>query len=327
MQVDKRRVYYLNHYNVETFPFVLERLRQAGYEAESLFQPTSHGEYANALLAAWTTVRRLRRDDILVVYLCSTAVLCWWVSVLLHKPIRILSCGFALRNDASLQTRLMTFLYRHACRSPRFRITVNSAPYGRLLEQRLGLSEGRLPLLHDYGQWPGYERDYADNGKRIFFGGGTHRDWDDAIRLARELPDWHVMLVGYDASQRQEPLPHNVKAIRRLPFRQFVLNMRAATVVYVSVKYAIPAGLIVMMEAAWEGKLIAARTNAALDEYVTPDHGLVAHDAAEAARLISECYAHPDRCAAKVRAMQQFLHQECSKERYADRIVELVNDF
>lgn len=69
-----------------------------------------------------------------------------------------------------------------------------------------------FPLLRDYGQYPGYAHAYHDNGKRIFCGGNSQRDWKSCLLLAEALPDWQFVLVG----MRGEPpvaVPDNVKVL------------------------------------------------------------------------------------------------------------------
>ena len=100
--------------------------------------------------------------------------------------------------------------------------------------------------------------------------------------------------------------------------------MRDSTVVYVPVKWNCPAGLIVMMEAAWEGKLIATSLNDITAEYISDEHGIADNNIENVAKQLNSLYLHPEDCKRKVTAMQQFLLKNCSAEVYSKTIANLV---
>lgn len=187
-------IYYLTHYNRQTYPFLIDYLNKNGMSASWLHAPVNHGEYVNALLGAWHAVRKTSKGDTVITYMCSAGVLCWWISLILFKKVHVIATNLTLKNDGSLQTRLMTFLYRGALKSKRFTLTVTSQRYGETMQRKLH-SKRILPLLRDYGHYPGYAHGYEDKGKRIFCGGNTQRDWMSCVNLAKQMPDWHFLLV------------------------------------------------------------------------------------------------------------------------------------
>lgn len=290
--------------------------------ASWLHSPINHGEYVNALLGAWGAVRKASKGDTIITYMSSTGVLCWWISYILHKKIHIIATNLALKDDSSLQTRFMTLLYRKAIKSKRFTLTVTSQRYGETMRKRLH-SKQELPLLRDFNHFPGYAKDYQDKGKRIFCGGNTQRDWISCVDLAKQMPDWRFLLVGWK-NEEQIEIPRNIKRIERLPFPQFMQAMRDSTIVYVPVKWNCPAGLIVMMEAAWEGKLIATSKNDITEEYISEEHGITDNDVKIVAKQINKLYLHPQDCQKKVSSMQEFLFKFCSADVYSKTIAELV---
>lgn len=315
-------IYYLTHYNKQTYPFLIKYLNKNGMSASWLHSPINHGEYVNALLGAWHAVRKATKGDTIISYMSSAGVLCWWISLILFKRIHIIATNLALKDDSSLQTRFMTLLYRKALKSKRFTLTVTSQQYGETMRKRLH-SKQELPLLRDFNHFPGYAKEYQDKGKRIFCGGNTQRDWISCVDLAKQMPNWRFLLVGWKNKEQIE-IPRNIKRIERLPFPQFMQAMRDSTIVYVPVKWNCPAGLIVMMEAAWEGKLIATSKNDITEEYISEEHGIADNDVKNVAKQINKHYLHPQDCQKKVSSMQEFLFTYCSAEVYSKTIAELV---
>ena len=293
--------------------------------ASWLHSPINHGEYVNALLGAWGAVRKASKGDTIITYMSSAGVLCWWISYILYKKIHIIATNLALKDDSSLQTRFMTLLYRKALKSKRFTLTVTSQRYGETMRKRLH-SKQELSLLRDFNHFPGYAKDYQDKGKRIFCGGNTQRDWISCVDLAKQMPDWRFLLVGWK-NEEQIEIPRNIKRIERLPFPQFMQAMRDSTIVYVPVKWNCPAGLIVMMEAAWEGKLIATSKNDNTEEYISEEHGIADNDVKNVAKQINKLYLHPQDCQKKVSSMQEFLFKFCSADVYSKTIAELVLNY
>lgn len=315
-------IYYLTHYNKQTYPFLIKFLNKNGMSASWLHSPIDHGEYVNALLGAWGAVRKASEGDTIITYMSSAGVLCWWISYILYKKIHIIATNLALKDDSSLQTRFMTLLYRKALKSKRFTLTVTSQRYGETMRKRLH-SKQELPLLRDFNHFPSYAKEYQDKGKRIFCGGNTQRDWISCVDLAKQMPDWRFLLVGWK-NEEQIEIPRNIKRIERLPFPQFMQAMRDSTIVYVPVKWNCPAGLIVMMEAAWEGKLIATSKNDITEEYISEEHGIANNNIDNIAKQINKLYSHPQDCQKKVSSMQEFLFTYCSAEVYSKTIAELV---
>lgn len=315
-------IYYLTHYNQQTFPFLIDYLNRNGLSASWAHTPVNHGEYVNAFLGTWNVVRRAAKGDTIITYMSSAGVLCWWISFFLLKKINIIATNLALKDDSSLQTLFMIFLYRVALKSKRFTLTVTSQQYGETMQKYLHSSH-KLPLLRDYGHFPCYAKEYQDKGKRIFCGGNTQRDWMSCVNLAIQMPDWRFLLVGWKNEEHIQ-IPDNIKRIERLPFPQFMQTMRDSTIVYVPVKWNCPAGLIVMMEAAWEGKLIATCKNDITIEYISRERGIADNDTKNVAKQINELYLNPEECKKKVSNLQQFLTEQCSAEVYSKTISDIA---
>ena len=177
--------------------------------------------------------------------------------------------------------------------------------------------------MRDYNHYPDYAKEFQDKGKRVFCGGNTQRDWMSCVNLAKQMPDWRFLLVGWKNEENID-IPDNIRKINRLPFPQFMQAMRDSTVVYVPVKWNCPAGLIVMMEAAWEGKLVATSKNDITIEYVSSEYGIADNNINKVAKQINDLYLHPEECKKKVSNMQHFLSIQCSAEEYSKTLAELI---
>lgn len=315
-------LFYLTHYDTNPFPFLQTEMAEKGCELQILHNPTDHGEYVNALIGAWRAVRKAKKDDVIVTYMSSGGVLVFWLSVLLRRSVKVVATNLSWKDDGSLQSKLMRFLYSRALRSARFVATVTSVAYGRSMQKAMNCTRS-FPLLRDYGQYPGYAHAYHDNGKRIFCGGNSQRDWKACLLLAEALPDWQFVLVG----MRGEPpvaVPANVRVLSAVPFNRFMHILCGSTIVYVPVKWNCPAGLIVLMEAAWQGKVLAANNNDVLSEYLGDGRGLLSDDVSVLAKDIERVYADEKKCGQMVEKMQQFLTSECSAKKYAGTICHVI---
>lgn len=316
------RVLYLTHYNVDTFPFLQKSFAQHGITMVYCHCPVAFRETLNLLIGAFRAVCRSHRGDVIVSYMCSGGLFCWLWSVLLFRKVRVVSCNLSIKSDTSFRSWLLRRLYGLALKSRRFVAAVNGEQYGRVVRALL-CTNRVMPVLHDYAYYPGYARKYHDYGRRIFCGGTSYRDWERAIRIARLMPQWQFLLVGCDIADK-DVLPPNIKAINRLPYARFVSAMRQATVVLNCVRFNCPAGLIVMMQAAWEGKLIATNYNDVLTEYVTPERGIIAKSDEEIVQAIIRCHGNADEAASKVAAMQTYLHRHCSEQAYFASLYDIV---
>lgn len=315
-------VYYLTHYDVDTFPFLIKYLKDKGYEAEYLHTPTNSNEYVNDFRGALHAVNTAKAGDTIITYLCSAGVLCWWISMLKHKKIKVISSNLTLKDDQSMRTRLMRFLYRKAVKSKRYIQLINSRSYEKLIQKVLHTSRP-LPLLRDYNQYPGYAREFNDNGKRIFCGGNTHRDWDRCLHIAKLLPQWKFLFVGFTPKEGKS-IPKNVKTFSHLPFPYFMQGMRESTFVLNIAKYNCPAGLIVLMQSAWEGRVIAMNENDVTKEYITDERGIISKTDEEIAQKIELAYSDQEGMKRKVHNMQDFLTKECSAENYCESMLRAI---
>lgn len=312
-------IYYLPHYPTKTFSFLEQYFSKKGKVFSYVFPGATGFEYLNALIGAWRAVRRCCKDDTIITYMCSAGVLCWWVGRLLGKHPRIIAANLTLKDDTGWRTKLMTFLYKKAVKDPHFALAVTSRTYGDRM-QKLLHTETPLPLLRDYAHFPGFAHPYRDKGKRIFCGGNSLRDWQRCLHIATLMSDWHFLFVGRKNVQGEQ-LPANVKSIERLPFNAFVQAMQEATLVLNIAKYNCPAGLIVMMQASWLGKVVVMNRNDVTVEYITDKRGIIAESDEDIAKAIASAYMEGEESMSKrVSAMQDFLQRECSAQAYCQGI-------
>ena len=78
------------------------------------------------------------------------------------------------------------------------------------------------------------------------------------------------------------------------------------------------------MEAAWQGKVLAANNNDVLSEYLGDGRGLLGDDISKLAKEIECIYADGNRCVQMVEKMQQFLTTECSAKKYVGTICHVI---
>lgn len=81
-----------------------------------------------------------------------------------------------------------------------------------------------------------------------------------------------------------------------------------------------------MMEAAWEGKLIATSKNDITAEYISDEHGIADNNVENVAKQIQDLYPRPEECKKKVNNLQDFLSTHCSSETYSKTIAKLITN-
>lgn|SRR5574344_225269 len=320
-------IYFLSNYNVDRCPFLVNGLRERGMDTEWVRTPENHRETVNHLIGAYRAMKRSRKGDVILCWLDIQGVMCFWTGLLMMRRRHIVAINIRIKDKRTLKNCFAAFLYGMALRSKWVTATVTSEEYGRAVTRRLGV-ENKYPLVRDVNLYSGYEREFSDNGKRIFCGGNNSRDWGMAIKVAKRLPDYQFLLVmpNMRLVKRWQPTaPKNVKILCNIPFRNFMRCIHEATFSLLPLDTNAPAGLIVMFQSAWEGRLVLTTSTQTTREYIGYENGVMIEEgAADYADAIKYYYAHQEEAAEMVRNFQKFLHKECDGDIMVEKLYRII---
>ena len=314
--------WFLTHYDRKYFTGFVERMNDRGMPTKWVHSPVSHGERLNNLIGAWRAVKASKKGDTIIAWYDFQGILAWWICLLTFRDRNIVALNIRLKDKTTFVNKMAAFLYKYALRSSKMKATVSSREYGEALKRRLELKRD-FPLVRDINLYPGYAYPFKDNGKRIFCGGNQSRDWNMVLRVARLLPEYRfaVIMPGKER-EKVTNVPSNVRILCDVPYKIFMGYMHSSTFLLLPVDTNAPAGLIVMFQAAWLGKTIFTNSTQVMREYIGEEHGvLVEGDDKDFAEKIEYYYNHQEEAAAKVDAFQRYLREECSEERFIDKVI------
>lgn len=314
--------WFLTHYDKKYFPRFVEKMNDRGMTTRWVHSPISHGERVNNLIGAWRAVKASSKGDTIISWYDFQGILCYWICLLTFKDRNIVALNLRLKDKTTFVNHAAAFLYKYALRSKKVKATISSKEYGEALKKRLKINRD-FPLVRDINLYPGYCLPFKDNGKRIFCGGNQSRDWQRVVRVARLLPNYKfVIIMPSNERETIKNVPDNVRVFCNVPYKTFMGYMHSSTFLLLPVNTNAPAGLVVMFEATWLGKPIFTNSTQVMREYIGEEHGvLVEGDDKDFAEKIEYYYNYQEEAAAKVDAFQRYLREECSEERFIDKVI------
>ena len=123
-----------------------------------------------------TTVKRTKSGDTIVCWYDFMGVLCWWLSKLTNKKIKVIAINILLKDKNTTKNKVAKYLYKKALCSNSFAATVTTVEYGRYINEILN-TKVNFTLLHDV-----YHQNYTLNKRvetkvnTVFCGGRNGRD-------------------------------------------------------------------------------------------------------------------------------------------------------
>lgn len=267
------------------------------------------------------------KGDTIICWYDFMGILCWWLCRVLHKKRKIVALNILLKNKKSLKNRIVRILYRPALKSRNLVATVTSKAYGEAVNKLLDIKTQYI-LLHDiyHDEYSiGYIGKVQENS--VFCGGRNGRDWNFLLQIAEQMPDVQFNIVVPKAAfeKYKNAFGDNVNVKTEIPETEFIELMCKSSLVLMPLDTEAPAGLIVMFQAAGNGKLIIASDTVTTKEYLAADRGvLCANSLNEWERQIRYWLAHQDKGKVRAEKLRLFLEKECSEKKYAETLMKLV---
>ena len=323
-------VYFLANYNWKLKSFLVDGLKAKGIRTDYILTPETKSKLLNWSAGAIKAIIKSNRRDVILCNYDFQAVLCYWLCWITFRKRRIVAINILLKEKNTIRNKIVTWMYRIALHDEKWmKATVTSIGYGEKIQRRLHVSNG-FPLVRDWYGYSGKEKPYDNKGKRIFCGGSNGRDWDKVIRIAKLMPDYHFLLVMPSAFKKKYGnfRLKNVNLRFDLPFEQFISALSQSTFVLLPVDTDAPAGLVVMFQAAFLGRLVFTNSNSVLKEYIGEDNGIMIdggeNDYVSAIQYYQE---HTSEACDKVCNFQHFLQNNCSEDLYCESIYKILYEY
>lgn len=273
------------------------------------------------------TVKHAHAGDTIVCWYDFMGVLCWWLSKLANKRIRIVAINILLKDKNTLKNRLAKYLYKKALCSQAFEATVTTEEYGRYINDILN-TKAEFTLLHD-----AYHKNYTldkmveSKPNTVFCGGRNGRDWDLLFEVARELPDvtFNCVMSNSLKEKFNDGLGNNVCIKTDIPENEFVELLCESQLVVMPLNTEAPAGLTVYFQAAANNKMIITSDTVTTEGYFSNGRGVLCGSTVNEWTNNIQHYLHnktaSDACATR---FKDFLESECSEEKYAKTLWEML---
>ena len=306
--------------------------RALGNDCQVIFSNDCRHRVLRYLSGCVRAVCASRDVDTFVCWYDAQAVLCWWLCLLLGKRRNIVCLNILLKQKDTLKNRMVSFLFRKALVAGNFKASVTSAAYGEWLNGKLGIRV-EYTLLHDvyhaYYEKPEWEESPHDI---VFCGGCYGRDWPLMLEIVKAVPEVKFyMVMTREMKQRhfghmQDDFPVNVKVLTDIPYQQFMRCLCQSKIVCMPLDCEAPQGLIVMFEAAANGKMILTSDTPTTEEYFDMAQRL-GKDVSEWREKILYYLAHSEERKARATRFSRFLKEECGEQHFAKVVKSMVDSF
>jgi len=133
------------------------------------------------------------------------------------------------------------------------------------------------------------QSDVTALGDYIFSGGGSNRDYDLLIDVARNLPSLKFIIVRFPDNILPHSIPQNVKVCTDIPYSQFLSLMAGSRLVIIPLKHDVgSSGQQVSLTAMEMGKTIIYADFSIVSQYFRDGYSGIAYQPRNAADLASK---------------------------------------
>lgn len=272
-------------------------------------------------------IKQSSRGDTIICWYDFMAVLCWWLCKFKLKKRKVIALNILLKDKDTFKNKVAKFLYRSMLKSNNVQATVTSKNYGKHLNKMLKINK-KYTLLHDiyHGN---YNISYSGITipNTVFCGGRNGRDWNFLIKIAKSMPEvvFNCVMPKNIYKQYENQFSTNMKVLSDIPEKRFLEFMCESQLVVMPLDTEAPAGLIAFYQATANGKMSITSDTVSTQEYFTDRRGaLCVNDIDDWKNNIQYYLEHNEVCDMKVERLKHFLENDCSEEKYAKTLWEIV---
>lgn len=272
-----------------------------------------------------TIMNETKKDDILIFWYDFMGIFFWWICKICLKKRNIIILNILLKDKKSLKNKLAKFLYSRVLEDDNVISTVTSVEYGKWINSILKLDRKHI-LLHDIYYGDAEQLFLSTNEKTIFCGGRNGRDWKKVVEIANKIPNVNFICVMPKTiyEMYKYDFGSNVNIFLDVCESEFCELIQKSTMVIMPLDTEAPAGLIAIFQAASYHKLIITSDTVTMREYISDNRGVRCNSVNEWCESIQYYLENPDEANLLADNLCDFLNKECSKEIYAQKLIELV---
>lgn len=306
----------------------MEFLKKYGIASFELIFPSEQCRSVKSMMKiCYKYIQKSNTGDTVICWYDFMGILCWWLCKLTFKKRNIVALNILLKKKKSFRNRIAKILYRQALKSRDLVATVTSKEYGDYINRFLDIKK-EYTLLHDI-YYEKYDIKYSGDVQKysVFCGGRNGRDWNFLFKLANQMPDiqFHIVVPLPVFEKYKNIFGDNVSVKTEISTSEFLEFMCQSSLVLMPLNTEAPAGLIAIFQAAANGKLIITSDTVTTREYFSNERGVLCHkDLREWEKQIRYWLEYSDEGKARTDKLKLFLEQECSKKKYAETLLKLV---
>lgn len=278
---------------------------------------------------AWKVLKQSNHGDIIFCWLDIQAIICFVLCKITFRKRYIIAQNIMLKMNKSVKGRLYAMFYKWALSADDFYGTVQSAEYGRFINESLNINKN-YELVHD----PFLEKYYIQCPKTrqirnsVFMGGTSSRDWRFAFEIARQMPKitFNFVMTKKMYTKYQACFLNNTNVLCDIPKEEYNRLLCDSTIVIMPTSTEAPAGLMLIFVAAANNKLCITNNTATLCEYINNERGCSIPKKVDLWVNMIDYYLHHAKDA-EVRAnnLRKFVETECSAEKYVLAMKRICN--
>lgn len=313
----------LDKHNNHEYDFIFKML-----PSTTVLYPSKYGNnYLSWIDGCVKAVMKCRRNDILICVFDFQAVVCWWLSLLLLKKIKIVAINIMLKNKNTFRNKVVSSMYFYALQSNRVYATVTSKRYGEWLNRKLGLREDYY-LLHDIYR-DSYKCEEEISNQSVFCGGRNGRDWDFMFKVAKRMVDVHFTFVMPTNVYKKidKKSEKNISILVDVPYSEFMRELCKSEMVCLPLDTEAPAGLIVIFQAAANNKMVITTDTVTTEEYIKENNGqLIKKDVQQWCNKIYYYLHNAEERNHKARNLHDYFMSECSETKFLEGLSNILRD-
>lgn len=310
---DKKNMTFLNDYETENI--------------KQIYPAKKCNSKKEMLLVCKDMIKQSVEGDTIICWYDFMAVLCWWLCKLQFKNRKIIALNILLKDKATTKNKLAKLLYKPVLMSNKVKATVTSKKYGEHLNEMFGIQK-HYTLLHDIyhgGYSIHYEGEVHHN--TVFCGGRNGRDWEFLIKIAQEMSEvtFNCVMPKDKFDQYKEKFGKNMVVKSEISEQEFLKFMCQSQLVVTPLDTEAPAGLIAFYQAAANGKMVITSDTVTTQEYFSDGRGaLCGRNLEDWKNKIHYYLQNRENADFNAIKFKKFLENECSEEKYAKTLAQLL---
>ena len=165
--------------------------------------------------------------------------------------------------------------------------------------------------------------------RSVFCGGRNGRNWKLLAQIAEKMSDtvFNFAMPQQCYEEYKSRFGENVNAKFDIPENEFAKLMLESELMVMPLDTEAPAGLIVLLHAAGNGKLIITSNTVTTREYFGDGKGaLCENNVDEWVDQIRYWQNHPQEAEHNAKKCRTFLENECSERKYAEVLMQVIQN-